>query len=364
MKRHSQIQRRRGFTLIELLVVIAIIAILVALLLPAVQQAREAARRTQCKNNLKNIALASHNYHDVHKRFPVAPKFKNQLVGSSHSADYFDNQHVGVMAVMLPYMEQINLYESIRTDVNIKKKPSTHGPGTPPNDGDVRTYWSHGASWTAAQTRISSYLCPSDDGRGDRSCIDVYAFDSGAPGPKTGDNRPTINAWFFGGQGQNFGATNYLGCSGPGSVNMRLTPADNTGGDQWHTQITNLGETNWNEYLGMYDGRERRRIRDVLDGTTNTVAFGEITGGDSYTYMWMGSSSCPTTMRSGAFAQFGFLPSSDAVWNFSSKHTGGFQVAMGDGSVRFISDNINAIVFAFPMSSISDGVPIENLGDG
>lgn len=359
MKRHSQIQRRRGFTLIELLVVIAIIAILVALLLPAVQQAREAARRTQCKNNLKNIALASHNYHDVHKKFPVAPKFKNQIVGSTHSADYFNNQHVGIMAVMLPYMEQINLYESIRTDVNIEKFPNTAG------DPDVATYWSHAASWSAAQTRISSYLCPSDDGRGDRACIDVYAFDSGTPGvTKTGDNRPTINAWFFSNQGQNFGATNYLGCSGPGSVDMRISAADNTGGDQWYNDIVALGETNWDEYLGMYDGREKRRIRDVSDGTTNTVAFGEITGGDTYTYMWIGASSCPTTMRSGAFAQFGFLPSSDAVWNFSSKHTGGFQVAMGDGSVRFISDNINSIVFAFPMCGISDEIPLENLGNG
>ena len=81
MKRVSQIQRRRGFTLIELLVVIAIIAILVALLLPAVQQAREAARRTQCKNNLKNVALAAHNYHDVFKRFPAGATQESKVLG-------------------------------------------------------------------------------------------------------------------------------------------------------------------------------------------------------------------------------------------------------------------------------------------
>ena len=96
---------RRGFTLIELLVVIAIIAILIALLLPAVQQAREAARRTQCKNNLKQLGLALHNYHDVHRCFP----FGHEGTTKSFSA----------FSMLLPYLEQANVYNQIDFNVPI-----------------------------------------------------------------------------------------------------------------------------------------------------------------------------------------------------------------------------------------------------
>ena len=94
--------RNRAFTLIELLVVIAIIAILIALLLPAVQQAREAARRTQCKNNLKQFGLAMHNYHDVFNMFPLGACAKP-------SASFGIDISIGAFASILPYMEQGNL---------------------------------------------------------------------------------------------------------------------------------------------------------------------------------------------------------------------------------------------------------------
>lgn len=99
--------RRRGFTLIELLVVIAIIAVLIALLLPAVQQAREAARRTQCKNNLKQIGLALHNYHDVHKTFVPATIY----MGYGDTAPWpYNLNHTGWL-MLLPFLEQGNLHE-------------------------------------------------------------------------------------------------------------------------------------------------------------------------------------------------------------------------------------------------------------
>src|SRR5438309_1662617 len=101
--------RRRGFTLIELLVVIAIIAVLIALLLPAVQQAREAARRTQCKNNLKQLGLAMHNYHDVHSCFPPAGIFLDQTTNVWHSFHTY----------LLPYIDQNNVYQEFKIDLTI-----------------------------------------------------------------------------------------------------------------------------------------------------------------------------------------------------------------------------------------------------
>src|SRR6187401_317053 len=98
------IMQRRGFTLIELLVVIAIIAILISLLLPAVQQAREAARRTQCKNNLKQLGLAMHNYLDAHRRLPLCLNASNKPIS--------------VHAYMLPYLDQTPLYSRIDFNTN------------------------------------------------------------------------------------------------------------------------------------------------------------------------------------------------------------------------------------------------------
>jgi len=126
MFRTSLPRRRRGFTLIELLVVIAIIGILVALLLPAVQQAREAARRTQCKNNLKQIGLAIHNYIDAHGTMPLC------LSGMPKA--------LSVHAYLLPYFDQSNLYHTI----------------------DFNSAWNSATNAAAAATKVTSFLCPSD----------------------------------------------------------------------------------------------------------------------------------------------------------------------------------------------------------
>ena len=129
---------RRGFTLIELLVVIAIIAILIALLLPAVQQAREAARRTQCKNNLKQFGLAMHNYHDVFNRFPLpAILFSNAGAGGGGIGGMMTT-NVWSLAI-LPYIEQANVYSSY--DINFSAWEPKNA--------------------VAGQTKIAGYLCPS-----------------------------------------------------------------------------------------------------------------------------------------------------------------------------------------------------------
>ncbi len=137
-------QGRGGFTLIELLVVIAIIAILIALLLPAVQQAREAARRTQCKNNLKQIGLAMHNYHDNYKMFPpgvVDPGASCTIV----NAGRFWGGHV----FLLPYIDQAPLY-------------TTLNPGNPPCGLPLETFTYNGRA--LLQQALPAFSCPSDTG--------------------------------------------------------------------------------------------------------------------------------------------------------------------------------------------------------
>src|SRR5437773_1247857 len=123
---HSPTGRRRGFTLIELLVVIAIIAILIGLLLPAVQKVREAAARMKCQNNLKQIGLAAHSYHGANGVFPPGylgprdPQMINDLstFGSPYWTWYTSASHVGVMAFLLPYLEQENIFSRMEIDWN------------------------------------------------------------------------------------------------------------------------------------------------------------------------------------------------------------------------------------------------------
>lgn len=190
-----------GFTLIELLVVIAIIAILVSLLLPAVQQAREAARRTQCKNNLKQLGIALHNYHDTHGAFTAA-----QIAPTSEAPGNRTNQ--GWLAwsglgMLLPYVEQKNVYDNIDWDYRFDQNV----PGT--------------QNLNMSRTRISAFVCPSDPG---------------ADASYTADMSPT----------------SYNYSTGPASARgMRTQP------------------------VGFATEYKSTKIRDITDGTSNTVAMAE-----------------------------------------------------------------------------------------
>lgn len=289
-------RKRRAFTLIELLVVIAIIAILIALLLPAVQQAREAARRTQCKNNLKQLGLAMHNYHDVHNCLPPGTftHTQNRTWGNGRDAwSWF--------AFVLPFIDQAPMYNNIDFNLPI-----------------------NGSATAAADLRsgnLSAMLCPSDD-----SVIE----EGGAP-----DWRSPLH--------------NFVVCMG----NTRLDNATHNGV---------IGRP------GMFEIINCRRLVDAKDGTSNTLMIGEIItpenvstwnsvgrttvamGGGFTTYLTPNSASNDLSNKcynwlSGPLGQL-CTDHGDDDWRqnvhaLRSKHVGGAQVTLGDGSCRFISENID-----------------------
>jgi prepilin-type N-terminal cleavage/methylation domain-containing protein/prepilin-type processing-associated H-X9-DG protein len=178
---------RRGFTLIELLVVIAIIGVLVALLLPAVQAAREAARRAQCANNLKQIGLGLHNYHAAWEVFPVGFLYAFQNASPASSPLQY---RWSVLAQMAPQLEQAALFHALNFDFPIAFKPS--GAGSP--------FWPYyPANTTAMAARVALFLCPSDGAPApaDDSGPCNYAFCSG-DGSNGGDATSSNGAFILG----------------------------------------------------------------------------------------------------------------------------------------------------------------------
>lgn len=323
--RFGRLSKVRGFTLIELLVVIAIIAILIALLLPAVQQAREAARRTQCKNNLKQLGLALHNYHDTFNTFPPAhTRTQANIPGTGALTGW---RGFSAHAMMLPYIEQDNLYKTI----------------------DFNTYFdAPGVNTTARRTTITAFLCPSD-----------------TPYPGSVDR----------------GNNSYPGCMGP-SLGQYVGP---------------IGVRD-----GVFSFDVNVKMRDLTDGTSNTIAFGEHLIGDnnntSYRpgdvvrgIAWTGAPTVtkPTQAQLDVYgaacdagkanhhshggrewaigmpAQTLFntmvppnwkwptcQPCTGCGWMDSqgafparSRHVGGVQVTLADGSSRFVSENVDLVTW-------------------
>ncbi|MEZ6130649.1 MAG: DUF1559 domain-containing protein [Planctomycetaceae bacterium] len=219
-------QRKRGFTLIELLVVIAIIAILIALLLPAVQQAREAARRTQCKNNLKQIGLALHNYHDIYKQFPIG----GQLQPDPNPATTGGIANVemwGWPASILPQIDQAPLFNQLGA--------TTRRLTDVLADATLRPL---------LQTTISGFICPSDPG--------PPLMSKGGP---NGNGRH-MNGAAAVGNAFRVAKSNYIGNCGYNDVNVRV---------------------NERHLRGVFHIGINFRIRDITDGTTNTIFVGERT---------------------------------------------------------------------------------------
>lgn len=293
-------QRKRGFTLIELLVVIAIIAILIALLLPAVQQAREAARRTQCKNNMKQIVLALHNYVDT--TAGVLPRGVNHTTGlacccvvRSTAVDYSHTIHT----MLLPYMELSNIYSKVDFSVG-----SSHA-----NNAVIRS------------TKVAAFVCPSS------RKIDetVYAA----------HNYPFA--------GTNHG---YATCGVHGS---------DTGAGAFASRWGLINETSNVAVAGQM------RLENFVDGTSNTIVLSEFAKGLTYVLPVGNTNTMGRSWFDGTAGYGNTLYSTMALatpnsprptyltthnWGtVGSYHTGGVQCGLMDGSVRFVSDNIDGNIW-------------------
>ncbi len=344
----------RGFTLIELLVVIAIIGILVSLLLPAVQQAREAARRSQCQNHLKQLGLALHNYHDTHRALPAgyysyptsdgsAPAWAN-----TDSATWDGAPGWGWGTMLLPYLDQAVIYNALAID---------------------SPCWSP-ANASLVRTKLPVFLCPTSSGPDDSFTVENAA---GSP-------------LVVGGNQLVFGRSNYVASHGQESC-WGECGASKTG-----VIFTNIYTSTTAPVIingdasrvadGPFFRNSGVQLRDFVDGTSNSIVLGEHSSQLS-DKTWVGVVPGAFTRPSVSTPENG--PDAAAtltlvhagpsggelditgdpiihpinfptlhVGQMYSEHPGGGQVCMADGSVRFVSENINLLLWA-ELSSIAEG---------
>ena len=363
--------KKRGFTLIELLVVIAIIAVLVSLLLPAVQQAREAARRTQCKNNLKQIGLAFHNYENTFSRFPgaiylVCDGIYSVGEGIDDEPDGTANFNIHTWTEMiLPFLDQQNVYNAINFQVPIAFGDAT-GSVPPYNPVGSGTFVGSQNFNILSNAVIPPYICPTSP-RGSNTTA-VYK-DDWIEGSFNGAN------WYY-----KAGALDYVGMAPGGNMN------DNRGADGNFTTGAMLDIETGDH--GPYSAGVK--ISNVSDGLSNTFILGESSRPEGREWVMGKNFSVLSDEQLGLMADAwtdwqhstghfmrGITPGSnhDGVtdvqmrsdgnctincnnkWNFYSFHTGGAQFVFGDGSVRFISQNIDRLTFN-RVYIMGDGVPV------
>ncbi len=318
---------RRGFTLIELLVVIAIIAVLIALLLPAVQQARESARRTHCSNNLKQLGIALHTYHDRHQMFP--PGFSRRAAtGGPSSAAY--NSGFGWAALALPELEQLPLFETLRPHL-----------GSPPQNAPA----------DLITIRLDVMLCPSDDASqlahhlrlAQGSEIQDCSTDT------TGDGVPDCvgTGTYNSAQAQAgwAGPANYVACYGSTAVGGGANGngsffANSTVGLQWlradgASNVILVGERSSLQDRATWVGvRPNENTQDGLFG-----------GGTPNSFEAKGSLVLGSTDQ---------RPNASSPHAFGSRHRGGCHLLFADGRARFLDDAVNATIFA-QLGNLRDG---------
>jgi len=294
----SQVRKRIGFTLIELLVVIAIIAILIALLLPAVQQAREAARRSQCKNNMKQIGLALHNYHDVHSTLPPLEVVTACHLGANGTSqcNQWGGRAGNWLTLILPFIDEAPQY----------------------NQMDFSTSWNGTTANNDAHRRpYDAYLCPSNPI---------------GSGTLLQNNAHIVHYYAVSGS---------IHCPNGGCERIKWS-INNTEGNR----------------RGTFYHNSSVRFRDMIDGTSNSVVVAEARGYQP------ASLTDITNIQDGRGMKFAHVTNTQLQINGinrwfspSSFHEGGIQVLLGDGSVRFASENIDATLWQ-NLGSVADNQTI------
>ncbi|MCC9609264.1 DUF1559 domain-containing protein [Blastopirellula sp. JC732] len=296
MSRSSQ--SRRGFTLVELLVVIAIIGVLIALLLPAVQQAREAARRMQCSNNLKQQGLALHNYHDVFQSFPPG---------------YVTPNRISWQAMILPQLEQTGLNDQL----------AAAGAFTADSADSAKPVWHNNPAIVSAgatplaQTVIQAYICPSDPS--DELNTKLRSDDSTNPGQ--------------------YAKSNYVGT--------------------YTAAFYNSAGTKTEDRNAMFYANSKRNFRDMIDGTSNTLVVAERGTVSNYVgSLWIGWHDLEPGRTTGDRWFMGHVRinrlSNDTQYPIngtighaaSSSHPGGAQFLFGDGAVHFIGETVDVRTYS------------------
>ncbi|MBN2217655.1 MAG: DUF1559 domain-containing protein [Pirellulales bacterium] len=335
-------QERVAFTLVELLVVIAIIGILIALLLPAVQAAREAARRTQCSNHLKQLGLAAMTFESAKTVFP--PGFLGPRPIPSSSLNWQD-QHTSVFVFLLPYLELDSLYEPFERatvsgnlvslldiDVSNDEDPSRVVP-----------WWSQEIAWNAAHAHISTLLCPSHHQEYTQGVFpaNIFFYDGSSVVP-TILNLTGVDC-------SKLGTTNYLGCSG--FVGDVLPP-----GVEWDPNVDPIegrDTLDAGRVIGIFNNRSKTSLRDITDGASSTFLFGEVAGeirqstGETSCagFAWAGCGICTTQSD---------LEDWNSQTKYSSFHAEVVQFCYADGSIHAISRDIDKYVYRY-LAGMGDG---------
>ena len=345
--------RRRGFTLVELLVVIAIIGVLVALLLPAIQAAREAARRTQCANNMKNIGLALIMYTDVKKRLPAASPKLGKMITS-----FTETTGVGSTWVLeiLPFIEQQALYD--RFDMTRSVTMNTRDRATPDTNGPL------------LGVPISFLVCPSDDpsafgGLGGGVFQAGVKCDGGTGGVFNRVDVPQMGLWYPVSSGPTVYDFPCPDC--PTGPHTKCCQGESFGTDPVNSETDPVGPRGTRPSFAGLFGRWHIgiRLKEIADGTSNVFMAGEqINGHCRYT-----CAHCPnfsfasTNININKMVHQPEYPESFSnggdnggggpeiggyreACGFKSRHPGGAQFVMADGSVHMVSDTIDYDLYA------------------
>ncbi len=357
MSNTSQYKSRQAFTLVELLVVIAIIGILIGLLLPAVQSVREAARRTQCANNIRQIALSVHNYNSAFRQFPV-----NQIgPGMANGSGGYDTGFYSWLVPLLPHVEQDNLYQLFELELNNGDGNDYKVSDTHPNAGAVNTL-------------VSMFLCPSDQPNLDNAIIlgtanpapGNYVANAGWPSFATGYSGERATPGFFNGaiplthpsaevdwHKEDIGFDSIRdGSSNTALISERLIQPGNS------ADAIREGDARLQSHciLARYETLSEINAQLI---STHVHIFESAHVGRSWSSGW--PLVAPTYMHvqppnglMGHYANGNSRSEGDFMVTASSQHTGGVNLALIDGSVRFVPDQVDSEVW-WAVGSRNDG---------